>query len=330
MHAHRTIDEIYDQFTRTLNPSEQPFARGLAHTIGLAPSDDVPWSRVFCQEVVRALPIFVAEAMPRACRGLIDDAVTAHALGIITAFAVDRIQDGQIGRPSRAVLKVVNELRRARDSALDRLGPGSCDPFFDYGIGEWELTAIAVEEQRLLGDRAPADLATYERIAVEKQHAAFPAAMRLAVAAGSSAEQLALVRSSITGIALAFQMVDDVFDWQDDLARGGAWPAALTLSAGDDPRDIDEMRRRVLSSGILSRLLSSAAGALNDVSVAAEALGAKRLAQWAEWEARTFLVFAERERVSPGLAARSHEERRRANGAVATNPTEHQATAALD
>jgi hypothetical protein len=322
MLAYATIDEIYEQFTRALRPSERSTARGLAHAIGMAPSADVPWSRVFFSDVLRALPVFLAEAMPGAGDDLVHDAVTAHALGIIAAFAVDHLQDGQVTHPTPTLFKVVNELRRARDAALERLGPGPCDPLFDYGIGEWELAAVAAAEQRLLREDGPADVTSYERIAVCKQHAAFPAAMRLALAAGCSADQLELVRSSIRGIAMAFQMGDDVSDWQDDLARGGAWPVALVRPAEGGPTDTDDLHRWVLDSGILGRLLERAASTLGEAGRAAGTLGATRLARWAEAETQTILAHSSLERESPGTAVRLQAERRRAQGVVANNPCE--------
>lgn len=311
MFAPPTIDEIYEQFTRTLRPSEQPHARALPHTLGMAPTRDTRWGQVFSQDVVRALPIFLTEVLPPGCDDLLYDALTAHALAIIAAFAVDHIQDGQIARPPREVLRVVNELRRARDAALERLGPARCDPLFDYAIGEWDLAEVARMEQRFLREGARADFEVYDRVALEKQYAAFPAAMRLALAAGFPAERLELVRASVAGIALAFQMIDDVQDWKEDLDRGGSWPLALVMEARD--ADADEVRR-LFASGILSRLDERAADALGDAARAADALGATRLARWAEAERSAVLTYAARERETLGGTTLAVRERRKARG----------------
>src|SRR5215472_10164501 len=111
------VDNLYDAFVRTLDVRNAEAARGLAHTLGLAPSPEIPWSQVFGHEVSLAAPALVAESMPRLSGETVRAAVLAHMFSVIEAFATDRIEDGQVGATPE-LRELLPLLRRSRDVAL--------------------------------------------------------------------------------------------------------------------------------------------------------------------------------------------------------------------
>jgi hypothetical protein len=82
MHGLSLVDSVYSAFVDSLPELLVPAARGLAHTLGLAPPS-VPWSEVFGHEVTLGAPALVAEAMPDLSSQHTRDAVLAHALAVI-------------------------------------------------------------------------------------------------------------------------------------------------------------------------------------------------------------------------------------------------------
>src|SRR4051812_12405587 len=120
------IDELYAAFVGTLPVPLHDVARSLAQILGLSPSRDVPWSEVFGHEVTLAAPAMAAEAMPEVHGAAVRDAVMAHMLAVIDAFATDRVEDGQAQR-SRELSELLEHMRRARDAAITRVAPGVKD-----------------------------------------------------------------------------------------------------------------------------------------------------------------------------------------------------------
>lgn len=308
------IDDLYAQLLETLDAPTRGVAARLAYTLGLAPSPAVRWSRVFFNELTLGLPLFLMDAMPGLDPATLHDAIAAHFFGIVAAFAVDRIEDGQIQRPSPELLRVIDAVRAERDRCLDRIGPGPADPFFDFQLAEQATAAAAAAERKTLRERTSVSFEVYEQNALDKQHAAFPAAMRLALAAGFEEARIALVRRAIFGVVMALQMRDDASDWREDLAEGGSWAACL-MNPGDTESararlDLAETGRRVLSSGILARMVARGRDYVLETRSAAEELGAERLASWARQVGAVCADLAERESAQPGFTARWHEERR--------------------
>ncbi|HEX2573363.1 MAG TPA: hypothetical protein VH877_27690 [Polyangia bacterium] len=305
------IDALYQEFVETLPVEDRPMAQQLAYVLGLAPVVDLPWSRVFADGPVLHLPWFFADAMPSIGATTLVNAVHAHLLGVIAAFAADRIQDGQLRRPPAKLLRVVNALRIRRDNVLERLGEAPADAQHDFALGEWDTAVAVIEEHRLLGRGGAVDLATYERIALDKSAMAFPASLRLAHAAGWNEEQLGLVRQAISGVILTLQMQDDAADWDEDLQRGVSWAACLSAGATDRAvsESIDQTRCRVLTSGVLARLLARARSHADGVRSAAEALGASSLVQWAAEMVAVLTVLVRREGERPGYAAQWYAQR---------------------
>lgn len=305
------IDALYQEFVETLPVEDRPMARQLAYVLGLAPVVDLPWSRVFADGPVLHLPWFFADAMPDVAPSVVVNAVHAHLLGVIAAFAADRIQDGQLRRPPAKLLRVVNALRIRRDNVLERLGDAPADAQHDFALGEWDTAVAVIEENRLLGRGGGVDFATYERIALDKSAMAFPASLRLAHTAGWSEEQLGLVRQAISCVILTLQMQDDAADWDEDLQRGASWAACLATGAADRfvHESLDQTRCRVLTSGVLARLLARGRAHADSVRSAAEKLGASSLAQWAGELVAILAALIHREGERPGYAAQWYAQR---------------------
>lgn len=220
------VDELYKAFWRTLPGMLHAEAQGLAHTLGLAPSRDVPWSAVFNNEITLAAPALLAEAMPGVRGSLVQDALLAHVLAVIEAFGTDRIKDAQI-RPTWQLEAVLAHARRARDAAIRRVAPGVDDPAIDFASAD-EATLLAIEAERsLLASGEPAGFGRYHALSLGKQRVGFPASIALAHAAGWSAEQREVLTRMLASVWLGLQLQDDVMDWEHDYQRGGAWAVAI-------------------------------------------------------------------------------------------------------
>ncbi len=113
---------------------------------------------------------------------------------------------------------------------------------------------------------------------------------------------------------MGLQLSDDVqlVDWEEDLARGGAWAALLAAYGAPGalgPRDRQtipvSVQRLVHVSGVLSHMLSRSARRFRAARRRAAVLGAGRLATWACAEEAKMDDLAAREARSPGYATRA-------------------------
>jgi len=232
------VDELYKAFCHTLPGMLHAEAQGLAHTLGLAPARDVPWSAVFSHGITLAAPALIAEAMPHVRGTTVQDAVLAHMLAIIDAFGTDRLQDGQI-RPTWQLETLLAHVRRARDHAIGRLAPreesegvGEGRPeraqIIDFAAADEAVLEAIQTERRLLASGGPADFGLYHAVARGKQRVALPASLALAQVAGWDARRRDGLARMLEGIGVGLQLYDDVMDWEEDFQRGGAWAVALT------------------------------------------------------------------------------------------------------
>lgn len=220
------VDELYTAFSRTLPGMLHGEAQGLAHTLGLAPSPDVPWSEVFSNEITLAAPALLADGMPGVPRPVVQDAVLAHMLAIIEAFGTDRIKDGQI-QPTWKLDALLAHARRERDKAIRRVAPEVDDPAMDFARAD-EETARAIESERqVLQSGEPVDFTRYHTISIGKQRVGFPASIALAHAAGWGPSRRKALWRMLAAAWIGLQLQDDVMDWEDDFQRGGAWAVAL-------------------------------------------------------------------------------------------------------
>jgi hypothetical protein len=271
-------------------------------TLGLAPSRDVPWSEVFAHEVTLAGPALLAEAMPEVGWTRVRDATLAHALAVLDAFACDRIADRQI-EPTLVLEEVLAHARQVRDLALTRVFEGTSITYAEAALEMLEATRAehaALREKNVAFDR-------YLAIARGKQRLGFPASVALARAAGWSVRGVACVVGVLDGVTLGLQLHDDVIDWEDDLARGGAWAACLGGLEGAPLRERDRatVRAAVHRSGALVRMLAGSARHFRAARRRASLLGARRLADWAGIREAAVAELAQRERGSPGFANRA-------------------------
>ncbi|WP_437320326.1 hypothetical protein [Sorangium sp. So ce385] len=259
------VDELYTAFWRTLPGMLHAEAQGLAYTLGLAPSRDVPWSAVFRNEFTLAAPALLAEAMPGVRGATVQDALLAHLLAVIEAFGTDRIQDAQV-RPTWQLEAILAHARRARDEALRRVAPDVDDPAIDFARAD-EATLLAIEAERsVLASGEPAGFSRYYALSLGKQSVGFPASIALAHAAGWTAAQREVLARLLSSVWLGLQLHDDVMDWQDDYQRGGAWavvlaselrsraegePDATATRARDDDRASGSYHRGAIAYGPL-------------------------------------------------------------------------------
>ena len=223
------VDELYRAFCQTLQGPLRAEAQNLAYTLGLAPARDTPWSAVFSNTITLAAPALVAEAMPHVPVTTVREALLAHMLAVIDAFATDRLKDGQV-QQTWQIEALLAHVRRARDLAIQRLAPAGPDATIDFQAAE-ELTLHAIEEERsVLAGGAPAHIRRYRAISRAKQRLGIPATVALATAAGWDGRRRGALARMLESIWVGMQYWDDAMDWEEDWARGCAW--ALTLARG--------------------------------------------------------------------------------------------------
>ncbi len=310
MNIFELVDELFEAFAEGLGEPLAESARDLPRALRLAP-ERVPWSRVFSHEATLGAPALFAEAMPGVSRQAVRDAVMAHALAVIDAFGTDRIEDGQIP-VSPTVTAVLGRARHERDRAIARLFGGQAPPGCDFGPAD-VLSLRAIRSERSLLESGQAmDMDLYERASLDKQCAGLVASTGLARVAGWSEGRCDSVRTTLESVWLGLQMADDVVDWEDDLKGGGAWAVCLMKgsvpppSSGERPTAGASMRKHVLHSGVLRRMLVRAQQHMGLARMRASALNAPRLASWAAAQEARLQGLVAGETRHPGYAVRAH------------------------
>ena len=297
------VDAMYETFVGSLPADLREPARGLACALGLAPSIDVPWSAVFRDAFTLGAPLLVADATPRLGGAVIHDAVMAHLLAMIEAASVTRIE-GHVPVLAPWLDAVLDHAGRARDGAIARVGAADARAYDDASD---EVRRALVEERAILLSGCGIDRDRYLAISRAKQRLRVPACLALTRAAGWERRRQKVLARLLDSAWMALQLHDDAVDWEANFARGGAWAVALAGGSSSLPRDEDgvSVRRAVLASGVLARLLAASATCYAAARRRAQALGVARLAVWARERETTLRELAQRERESPGFAGRS-------------------------
>ncbi len=277
------VNALYDAFVASLPGSLRGTAADLPHALGLAPVAGIRFSEVFSHEVTLGAPAMIAEAFPRVEPRLVRDAQMAHALAVIEAFGTDRVLDRQVSE-SHELSAILQHLRQARDVALERILPGASRT---GALADQRSREAMASERDLLSRFASVDFTAYETLSLDKQAVGFPASLALARAAGADDRMLVQIERVLTGVWLGLQFEDDVMDWEDDWRNGGAWAVCLARSlrtqGSRDQRatEPDLVRRTVLATDVLRRLLVRSRSRYRGAWRRARALGALRLATWA-------------------------------------------------
>jgi hypothetical protein len=311
MNVHELVDELYRAFADRLDVEARSRSIEGPRALGLIAESAARWGRGFGDEVTLGVPALVAQALPGASGPRVRDAVLAHMLAVIDAFAVERIE-GERLEASTTLLALLAQVRRERDRALARLLGGDLTQDADYGgCDSTTVQALRRERQLLLAQR-PADFAVYQRVVLSKQSVGWVASVGLAHASGEDARRCRAVRAMVQSAALALQVYDDVVGWEDDLKRGGAWAVCLMKalrpapSTPAGPRNDARLRLEVLHSGILRMMLERAAAHIRAARMRAAALGALRLASWARARENRLHALIAAESRSAGYAVRAH------------------------
>jgi len=290
----RGVDEHFDAFVLSLPDALRVEARSLAHTLGLAPSPDVPWSQVFGHAITLGAPAFVAEAAPELDGTLVYEAVAAHMFAVIEAFLIDRVEDAQVA-PSVPLMELREALKRARDSAIARVSVTE-----GFALAEATTLAAIKDEQHIFSRRELVPFSRYLALSLGKQQLGIPASLALARRAGWDARRRRALTRALESVWMGLQLHDDAVDWEDDLARGGAWAFALAQRADEDER------HAVLGSGVLARILCASARSFRGARRLSACLGAKSLAVWASERERRMHELWRGELRAPGFAHREH------------------------
>jgi len=303
------IDALWAAFCDSLPPEPRQDAPQLAAWLGLAPCSSVPLSDVFKHEVTLAAPALFGAAMPSVHPTWVRTAVLAHLLGILEAFASDRIADGQVSETAR-LKRLLEHVRDARDRALGGLDAGLASAYWE---AERRSRAAAITEHQLLSEHTPMSFADYHCLSLAKQGAAFPATLALTRMAGWDQSRRRAAARVLEGVVLGLQFHDDVVDWEDDWTRGNAWAVSLALTQCAASRssnagfDLVTARRILADCGVLAQMLAAARRHFRASARIAHWLGADRLSAWAQQEAVRLDALVEGERKSVGYAVRAHQ-----------------------
>jgi len=298
------IDTVYAAFCSELPADLAAVARSLARRVGLAPTDEIRWSEVFKHSVTLAAPLFFAEGMHGLAQPVLELAAEAHLLAVIEAFSVDRIADGQI-EDTPALSALLTQMRMHRNRALSCLfGEGFEEP---VSLEEERTRAAIARERALFAAGDGVAMPTYRQVSADKQSVGLIASIALATHAGWAGAKLDAVRATLLDVALGLQFVDDVADWEDDVALGGAWMPLLAKrsSRQDAPTEPGPRRAWVESSRVLVDVLELAAACFQEAATAATGLGAVRLAHWASVRAGEARRQRAGEEKAPGYVRRS-------------------------
>jgi len=310
MNIHDLVDELYEAFADRIGAPLSESARSLPRALRLAPQA-VPWSRVFSHEVTLGAPALFAEGMPGLSGTQIRDAVLAHALAVIDAFGTDRIEDEQI-EATPAVFAVLGQARRERDRAMGRLHGSTGRGKGAFDLADARAVQAIRHERQILRTAKPVDFGQYERASLEKQGVGIVASVALARVAGWDDRRCHAVRTTLEAVWLGLQMADDVVDWEDDMAHGGAWAACLMEGSGGPPpsgsrlRVRPSVRQRVLESGVLQQMLARALRHMRAARRLAATLDAHRLSAWSRAQEQKLEALVAAEMRSPGYAVRAH------------------------
>jgi hypothetical protein len=282
------IDSLYAGYVHALPLHLRALALDLPHALGLAPRSGFKWTEVFAHAVTLEAPRLLVEGLPDPRPEDVRRAVLAHALSVIEAFGVDRIEDRQI-KPTTELFALLEELRRGRNQLLAEL---SADGVAMARAADRETQEAIREEHSLLKRIAAVTFHDYRRISLGKQAAGFPASIALAAASGASRTAAEQIRRMLSGVALGLQFEDDAGDWEDDWKRGaGAWAVSLarrrlevvgSQSSEERPTEPDIVRRRVLKMRVLYLMLREARHQYRVAWRHARALGMTTVARWAE------------------------------------------------
>jgi len=302
------IDAYWAAFCDTLPRDCRADADELACRLGLVPESGIGWSDVFKHEITLAAPALFASAMRQASPAMVRDAVMAHMLAIIEAFATDRIHDGQT-TASASLTRLLEQLGAVRDRSIEALtGLGTST----YPEAVRRALAAISTERALLEDGGPLSFSDYMCLSLGKQAMAFPASIALAEAAGWAPDRRRVIRRILEDITLGLQLSDDVVDWEDDWQHGSAWAVSLSRGTGNNPdrlarhTDFSTTRRLVHESGVLARMLEEARCHYREAAGLATDIGATPVALWAEQQQQKTGQLAELEAESAGYAVRAH------------------------
>jgi hypothetical protein len=296
------IDDLYEDFTRSLSAPLSESARALAVTLRLAPERGIPWSQVFSHEVTLAAPALVAEGLENVGAAQVEAAVQAHMLAVLEAFGTDRIADRQVA-PSAELLELLHAMREARDAAILRVPVTDGDETVTYAHADPTTRRAIDREESILSSGRGISFQEYEAVSLGKQAVGLPASLALGFADGCDVPRLRTLLALLGGVWLGLQMLDDVVDWEDDAARSGAW--AVALSGAERSGDPAAVRHIVLNSGVLARMLARARRHFRSAHRRAKSLGAVQLAEWAQERQVSTETLLEAERAAPGYARRT-------------------------
>ena len=310
MDVSSNVDAIWTAFCDDLPLDLQGQARTLALALGLVPLSDVPWSKIFRNEVTLAAPALFAAALPQATEQMVMTATTAHMLAVIAAFTTDRLLDRQVDSNPQ-ILRVLDHVRLERDRAICELTGSEVSPYLDAEYGA--LCAINTE-RILLCHGIALSFSDYSNLSLAKQAVAFPASLALARVAGETLRHKRAIERVLRGIVLGLQFHDDVLDWEDDWNKGGAWAVSLSRGLGiresvsrDGKPNIEPVRRLVHRSGVLVSMMTMSRWRYRMAARLAGLLGADRLSRWAREQEVIAAELAERESGSAGYVVREHK-----------------------
>lgn len=301
----RWIDEFHGALVDSIPEWQRGLARALPYALRLAPTEGVPFSQVFNNQVTLGAPLLVSEAIPGLAAHRVREAARAHFFAIVEAFATDRLLDGQV-RSTGELQALLDQIRAARDRALEGVISGS-PVVLNYSQAQRRTNAAIRSERAVLAQGLGVSLDHYEAVSAGKQAVGMPAALALAQAGNLGPRRTAVLERSLLSVWLGLQEHDDVVDWQDDAKLQGAW--AVCLARGPAARCRLHPARSsveaVHDSGVLPILLNRSRWHFHSAAKRSALLGANQLADWCRGKEKELGELASLEDRRPGYVLRA-------------------------
>lgn len=279
LRVHALVNAAIPELCRALPPSQRTDAALFLMRYGSAMRDGAPdFFRNFHAPSYTVLAhIDSSPAAPRSSpRGSLERAAAAQAMAMLLHSLDDHLCDGELP-PTQLSLLVRSEAWRRYRHALG-------------GLSDGDAAALALTDEcvdayyrGVTTDLRPASLESYMDRFRDEMATWLAAPLALARLRGFAEEELAGIRRACECFGIAWRLLDDLQDAEEDFAarRATALWAALPPSgrAAWENGDREGARGAIESEGAAESLLCTIAGLLHEGAVIAEGLGMAGLAE---------------------------------------------------
>ncbi len=279
LRVHALVNAAIPELCRALPPSQRTDAALFLMRYGSAMRDGAPefFRNFYAPSYTVLAHVDSSAAAPRCSpRGSLERAAAAHAMAMLLHSLDDHLCDGELP-PTQLSLLVRSEAWRRYRHALGELSDG------DAAARALTDECVDAYYRGVTTDLRPASLESYMDRFRDEMATWCAAPLALARLRGFSEEELAGIRRAYECFGIAWRLLDDLQDAEENFAerRATALWAALPPSgrAAWENGDRDLARGAIESEGAAEALLRTIVGLLREGAVIAEGLGMAGLAE---------------------------------------------------